>query len=596
MPTSWNRVEAAARSIPLRDGLAARVADPLWALARQHQVGEFRGDDAAQPAAVRVAGTVVPLQSFRGLGVNGGKNSQPVPLADEPLEARVERTATPDFGGGSLNARVRAGARLTRQLRRSGFHPAADRLTEAYGTNRSGNGPVVEELVVDSGLARAAASLLADRGLDGLRLVGAPEVKVHDLITAALEDEGFEPDDVTKAIDLFDQWRKWCTEQHLVADPDTWDQERLEHRFSVAGAGPRGEVALEVPEHWGGHLDWYSFDISQDKNLLHGLKEARSETITATAVPTAVRYTGMPASRWWEFEDNTVHFGDLEAGPADLARLLVAEFATVYGDDWFVIPVTVPLSSLVEVATVDVIDNFDESLTVDSLAYHDSHTNWAKRPWRFFELTGDVLSNTHPSPWLLIPPAVTATTEGPAIEQVAFSRDEGANLAWGIERTIEGPLGRPIDRAAAWAAAHPPTHEPPPANRPVRPDSLEDEFWRYRLESTAPPWWVPLAPERIRANSAQVRLRRNRMDNWADLSGPGIGPHSQVLDPHRPLWIREEEVPKSGVRLERRWQLTRWHDGSVHLWLQRRKRPGRGDASSGVRWDLLDEPPAEDLP
>jgi hypothetical protein len=46
----------------------------------------------------------------------------------------------------------------------------------------------------------------------------------------------------------------------------------------------------------------------------------------------------MPVSRWWEFENGTVHFGDLEAGPADLARLLVAEFATVYADDHFVVP------------------------------------------------------------------------------------------------------------------------------------------------------------------------------------------------------------------------------------------------------------------
>jgi hypothetical protein len=62
-----------------------------------------------------------------------------------------------------------------------------------------------------------------------------------------------------------------------------------------------------------------------------------------------------------------------------------------------------------------------------------------------------------------------------------------------------------------------------------------------------------------------------------------------LLDPRQPCWLYEEEVPSSGVRIERRWQAGRWHDGSLHVWLQRRKRPGRGESSSGVRWDLLSE-------
>src|SRR6266511_1987223 len=41
----WDRIEAIARSTGLTGGLEARVADPLWLLARQWQVGEFHGDD-----------------------------------------------------------------------------------------------------------------------------------------------------------------------------------------------------------------------------------------------------------------------------------------------------------------------------------------------------------------------------------------------------------------------------------------------------------------------------------------------------------------------------------------------------------------------
>jgi hypothetical protein len=80
------------------------------------------------------------------------------------------------------------------------------------------------------------------------------------------------------------------------------------------------------------------------------------------------------------------------------------------------------------------------------------------------------------------------------------------------------------------------------------------------------------------------------MQAWALLGAGQVGPKSDLLDPSRPRWLYEEEVPAGGAQVERRWQLARWHDGSVHLWLQRRKRPGRGGGTSGVRWDLLEQP------
>ena len=42
----------------------------------------------------------------------------------------------------------------------------------------------------------------------------------------------------------------------------------------------------------------------------------------------------MPAARWWEFEDASVDFGAVDTAPDDLGRLLVTEFATVFGNDW----------------------------------------------------------------------------------------------------------------------------------------------------------------------------------------------------------------------------------------------------------------------
>ena len=53
------------------------------------------------------------------------------------------------------------------------------------------------------------------------------------------------------------------------------------------------------------------------------------------------------------------------------------------------------------------------------------------------------------------------------------------------------------------------------------------------------------------------------------------------------LNICEEEVPREGARVTRSYQLARWLDGSTHLWMGRRKQVGRGEGSSGLRFDSV---------
>jgi hypothetical protein len=61
----------------------------------------------------------------------------------------------------------------------------------------------------------------------------------------------------------------------------------------------------------------------------------------------------------------------------------------------------------------------------------------------------------------------------------------------------------------------------------------------------------------------------------------------RVLESSQDLSLFEEEVPREGVRVLRSYQATRWIDGSTHLWIGRRKGVGRGEGSSGLRFDSL---------
>ena len=61
-------------------------------------------------------------------------------------------------------------------------------------------------------------------------------------------------------------------------------------------------------------------------------------------------------------------------------------------------------------------------------------------------------------------------------------------------------------------------------------------------------------------------------------------------DSEPPLRLAEEEVPREGAIVERTFRYARWFDGRSLLWLGRRKHAGRGEASSGLRFDSLRRP------
>jgi hypothetical protein len=134
----------------------------------------------------------------------------------------------------------------------------------------------------------------------------------------------------------------------------------------------------------------------------------------------------MPAPRWWEFEDAQVDFGGVDAGPEDLARLLLIEFAATYGNDWFVIPIEVDTGSITNVRSLIITDTFGGGRYV----VPDSRATGAS--WRMFQLAPD-----QPGPeqsmsnFLFVPPVVLKNVEGPPLEEVVFLRDEMANMAWG---------------------------------------------------------------------------------------------------------------------------------------------------------------------
>ena len=59
------RIEPHARTTDLDAGLAAEVADPLWFLLRQLQLGELTGDDGGAPVAIDLSASYMVGDRWR---------------------------------------------------------------------------------------------------------------------------------------------------------------------------------------------------------------------------------------------------------------------------------------------------------------------------------------------------------------------------------------------------------------------------------------------------------------------------------------------------------------------------------------------------
>ena len=55
---------------------------------------------------------------------------------------------------------------------------------------------------------------------------------------------------------------------------------------------------------------------------------------------------------------------------------------------------------------------------------------------------------------------------------------------------------------------------------------------------------------------------------------------------NEPYFLNEEEVSRSGIQVKSSFQRARWYNGTIHNWYGRRKNTGRGEAGSGLKYDI----------
>jgi hypothetical protein len=409
----------------------------------------------------------------------------------------------------------------------------------------------------------------------------------------ATDGIGATPTDATKLDALADGLRQWFAgliEQPLRQQDTAWQPDRLEYQFGCSA--PEGERAfvMRADEYYQGRLDWYALDRSPSESQLD---ETHAEAMAPrrlvnTFIPTPVVFEGMPSTRWWAFEDRRTNLGDVRPDSTDLGKLLLLEFGLVYANDWFVLPYTMPVGTVAQVQGIAVSNVFGERFWVEPVR-PPAEANWQR--WALFTLSaeGVGIEPERPPARLVLLPTAPKVQEGQPIEEVALIRDEMANMVWGIERRVLLPSGdvKPGAEAAreyrAWlqrliAAPVP----PPPATAPIR----------YQVMNTVPEHWIPFIAVHLANDTRETQLQRAAMPRIleGDPASPAkIRPRTTLLRANlpEPYYLHEEEVPRAGALVTLSYQRTRGIGGAVLTWLGARKQTGRGEGSSGIRFDAL---------
>ena len=580
---TWNRLEPLPQSTDLVPALQASIADPLWLIARQWQFLELAGEDAGTPIEVRVDAEAAPISRYLpgALGDDSATRAVPYASAGLPLEVAVEREPAR-----VAHARLAADAGMyfLRLLDVPGLAQRRDDFIAAYPLDVPAT---ADDAGADTG-GSAWRSVWQGRALDGRKLAAAlePFRDATGKLTGVPATPKIPPGQQAKVLDVLRRWIAWFDDALVeTGAADAWNPRRQEYAFATSARVTNGEITLAADEYADGDLDWYAVDAVAPS--LGASTTPPAALHLRPTMPAPVEYPGKPADRFWEFEDAAVQLGAVSAGPTDLSRLLLVEFALIYGNDWFIVPVRLPVGSLVRLTSFAVRDTFGVVTPITRSRNVDG------TPWSLFEIggSGNPAQQVSARDFLFLPPTLAQTLVGDPVEEVALFRDEMANMAWGVERRVQGVSGEAYDR---YAEATRRAAQQQLSGPPVEAQLI------YRLATAVPEHWIPLVPVPAEGSNPGTNpviqlQRRALLRTETDGSRRAIQPKGVLLrtDPRQApnaepaLRIEEEEVPREGAVVTRAFQFARWLDGRSLLWLGRRKRAGRGEGASGLRFDVI---------
>lgn len=610
---TWERIESRSRSDEFDEGLQARVADPLWFLSRQWQLGELQAEDAGSLVKAEVEYDTELINQYK-LDLDAAYQNIPYSSdylsTDEesriqikkPLEVLVEQEKIL----WNWRMRIRAGQQLERFIREEKPDAEANTLIEQLRENYK----ITEQDQNDIKdiKSKRLVTMMSGKALNGERLW----IERNQL-----------GNEYQNIIPLFTSWYEDLFSQPVSEINPSWQPETLEYNFSVQST----DSTQLVSEHYrNGDLEWYSSNHQDENTPINSVRSLRDskrveadriaengldvpQTLinqTACLTPTRVSFGGMPEPRWWAMDDGSINLSKLDVAKTELIKNMFLDFSLIHGDDWFLIPLNLPTGSLTTVKTVTTTDVFGVQNTIENGRHNDPDPLMR---WDLFSLS----KNTSPkenadSDYLYIPSSSGFREESEPIEDVSFIRDEQANMVFGIEKTALNDWGKASSVFEFHLEIERLRIEEDERLERERLEQIDENgsdsapqaavmdnsnlSLTYKLATPVPKNWIPYLPVRIEEDqtNSQVFLKQARLPSVGDAPTNEQQDNESKIQTrvlNESIQINEETITRAGIKVQITKQRLRWIDGKTYVWTGRKIVSGRGEGSSGLEFDVV---------
>jgi len=607
---AWTRLEARPRKYDFDQVLKAGVHDPLWFLTRQWQFGEFKGEDTGSPILAKIAVETSKISRVKAYGDNVAMTYN-----DKlPLESRVEKIKRTV----SYKERLQLGQHWMRLLDHYGnafntANPSRPAYKKSTYLNKLLNlfplDVPTEDLNQPEAQIAADAQLLTNKKLmnyldtfssripDGMKIL---EASGQSTFVKSIRSSGYHNAFLNNAAN---DLKTWYIAQYPELDVtrDAWKESQLEYQFKAGFPEKTGRNTVVVADEYAsGKLDWYNFDVESStpgaEKLSTPTTAERSnlrEEKVVSFIPTEVSFPGMPNNRFWEFEDGKVDLGNINAETTDISKIVVAEFATIFGNNWYLFPYDLAVGSLAKVQGIVVTDVFGQQTLVEAAIQGDVD-DW--HGWGMFNLTRwDATKGAKgkADTRMLLPPSVAKVHESEAIEEALFARDEMANLVWAVETRVDDLLHAGMDGHQAGVQIS--NYLETLFADTTSIDIAEEAVLHYVLGNSVPENWIPFINIHIPGQNRAIQLQRASMPGILNGERFPIRPRTGILrhglkadnTQSEKYLVHEEEVPRTGIKVSATFQRTRWYNGQIVQWYGYKKSLGKGESGSGLQFDRM---------
>ncbi len=242
--------------------------------------------------------------------------------------------------------------------------------------------------------------------------------------------------------------------------------------------------------------------------------------------------------------------------------MLLCEFAFIYGQDWYQVPLNYTLGSLRKIESLLITDSFGVETTAQVIADNSSDDSGFEM---FCPEKTNSITNVNANQLFYLPNNAWHNQKGDDLEHITLLRDETSNSIWAIENIITDSNNKQINRNDIEDM------QPEPLDSAENPLKLPV----YKQQTLPPRNWIPYV-QPLNRLAGMLRRAKTYEESQA-LSA--IVKESKYID--------QDQISRLGAQISRCKQLARKPDDTLVVWESRSRAISPHTPQNPIQFDQV---------